>query len=137
MLPRLSVLVSTVMFSDFPDFSVSDIATVYPAMASGRGRREREGCGGDTKPRLGEQRSILIPSYCAKPDSFRVNVGGAGYLVIIQARTEAGKAGWVLISQGRVEVWYGCITFSGESQYERCGWRLTMASHIAVQKRTH
>ena len=47
------------------------------------------------------------------------------------------EAGWVLISQGRVEVWYGCITFSGESQYERCGWRLTMASHIAVQKRTH
>ena len=75
------------------------------------------------KPSRGWERSsrFLYPPHSPSPVVF-VSMGvGAGYLVIIQARTEAGKAGWVPILQGRFELWYGCITFSGESQYEGTG----------------
>lgn len=102
MLPRLSLLVSTVTFSDFPDFSVSDMLARFLRWEQVTGDCEwgRKGSVRSARERpgrvLGKKHPVLIPSY-PRQDTvcFRVNGGGAGDLVIIHARTEAGKTAWL------------------------------------------
>ena len=69
---------------------VSALRMEKQTTAGGRGRRERGVCGRETKPRLGEKQSILIPSSLAKPSCFRVNGGWRG----VSSDYSGSHGGW-------------------------------------------